>query len=159
MSGFDPYPVFPTLTLGQLAEYFGVTSHVIGRWLKDIDFRSTNGRPSQQAIEAGVAQPVRPSNGGKPFWAWTKEKSLQLLEASGYKRLGPPKIQEAVEQNLIGPFTAERSDPEGGGFEIKDATGITAIWCQGEVLAGRLVKLLNICHCTGKWFVEAQPVG
>ena len=151
MSGYDPYP-FPSLNQSQLGEYFGVTSHVVGRWLKDCGMRLPNSQPSEDAIAAGVAVQVDLADGRRPFWAWGKEAAIKVLEASGHRRLGPPKPTSPPPLKLTGPFTAHQSDPEGDGFEIADSHGVVALWCRGQLMADRMVKLLNLCQKNGIWF-------
>ena len=146
----DMYPSFTPLKLGQLGEYFGETSHVIGRWLKEMGVRLPNGEPTEEAKDAGVAVLVVPPDGSHVFWVWDKEKTLTLLERAGHQRLTPPHADGPAPTKLLGPFTAR---PNGGdGFEIVDANGIVGIWCRGEWLSGVLVKLLNVCHRNNLFF-------
>jgi hypothetical protein len=152
MGETDPYPAFVTLNLTQLGKYFGTSPHIVGKWLKEIGLRGPTGEPTPRAIDGGVVKRVMPSNDIQPFWAWHKEKSLMLLESAGHRRICPQPESEPSQENLIGPFSVLRSDPQSSGFEISDSTGVTGIWVRGEVLATRVTKLLNLCHQMGKWF-------
>jgi hypothetical protein len=148
----DLYPAFETLNQRQLGHLFGVSSHQVGRWLKEIGLRRYDGEPAQKAIDEGIAAPVNLDDGTHPFWAWAKEATVRILEAAGHARVSAATTPLAPLPQLLGPFTAKRSDAEGDGFEVADSNGLVAIWCRGEELAGRVVKLLNLAHEAKKWF-------
>lgn len=143
----DPFPKFSFLTLTQLGELFGVSSHVVGRRLHEIGLRLPNGEPCQRAIDAGLVQKVTPGNGSHFFWSWEKERTIQILELIGCRRVQP----QPPAPTLTGPFSA-RSNGEGDGFEISDANGVVAIWGRGEGLSKTIVALLNLAHKHGRCF-------
>jgi len=147
----DPFPCFDTLSQKQLGEIFGVSSHVVGRWLKEIGMRFSSGEPTPDAIAGGIAVQVDPGGDMRPFWAWSKEKIVVLLAAAGKARAGM-EVAPVVPPQLSGPFTIQPNQSESDGFEIADGNGVVAIWCRGEWLAGVLEKLLNLCHRTKKYF-------
>lgn len=148
MEGHDPFPSFTTLKLGQVGEYFGVSSHVVGKWLKDAGLRLPNGEPTQAVRNAGIAELVVLDSGIHPFWAWHKEKTIRLLEDAGHRRI-KSSVPPPQPEKPVGPFT---SRPSGGDqFEFLDANGLTSIWCRGERLANLLVEVLNLCHRCGKF--------
>lgn len=73
-------------SLTQLGKLYGVSSHVVGRWLKGLGLRNEDGKPSCQAFaECYVAQ--RPSRQpGTYFWTWHREKTTALLDNMCYPR-------------------------------------------------------------------------
>jgi hypothetical protein len=81
------------LSLTELGRLYGVSSHVVGRWLKGLGLRTTDGRPSAEAFGQGyVAQ--RPSRQrGTYFWVWHADKTTGILDGMRY-----PRAAEGVEQ-------------------------------------------------------------
>jgi hypothetical protein len=81
------------LSLTELGRLYGVSSHVVGRWLKGLGLRTTDGRPSAEAFGQGyVAQ--RPSRQpGTYFWVWHTDKTTAILDGMRY-----PRAAEGVEQ-------------------------------------------------------------
>lgn len=47
-------------TLTELGRLYGVSSHVVGRWLKNLGLRTESGQPSNQAFADGFVS-QRPS--------------------------------------------------------------------------------------------------
>ena len=80
------------LSLTDLGRLYGVSSHVVGRWLKGLGLRTKDGRPSAEAFAQGyVAQ--RPSRQpGTYFWIWHADKTTAILDGMRYPRavLDPP---------------------------------------------------------------------
>jgi hypothetical protein len=139
----DLFPHFSTLTQKQIGEHFGVSSVIVGRWLKEAGLRQRNGEPTQAAIDAGFAEPVDLGDGTRPFWAWRK-KMVEFLEKQGHVR---PLVEmpDAPPQNhLTGPFTSRSND--GDGHEILDSNGVVGVWVRGEENAKEVVMLMNLSH-------------
>ena len=74
------------LSLTELGRLYGVSSHVVGRWLKGLGLRTQDGRPSPEAHAQGyVAQ--RPSRQpGTYFWIWHAAKTTAILDGMRYPR-------------------------------------------------------------------------
>ena len=71
-------------TMRSLGAVFGVSSHFIGRVLKEMGLRTPDGQPSYQAQEAGL---VKLAEGPQPWlrlWLWHKERTTALLEKAGF---------------------------------------------------------------------------
>jgi len=73
-------------TLGRL---FRVTSHIVGRALKEIGLRLPDGDPSPRAFELGLVkkEPI-PGQKSLDYWVWQLEKTIPLLESAGLKQGG-----------------------------------------------------------------------
>ncbi len=80
-------------TMKEIGQAFGVTSHAIGKRLKEIGLRTMDGKPSREAFDEGYCEPHWTHDGKHYCWAWDKSKTMALLEASGLsmiKRDEPP---------------------------------------------------------------------
>jgi hypothetical protein len=72
------------LSQTELGKHFGVSSHVVGRWLREIGLRTPTGKPTSRAFDEGlVAQ--RPSRGiGTYFYVWQSGNiGQEILDADG----------------------------------------------------------------------------
>lgn len=76
----------PFATMRQLGSMFGVSSHVIGKKLKEAGLRTPLGDPSQEARVGGYVKHVRRDD-GICFWAWNVEKTTAVLKSAGLERL------------------------------------------------------------------------
>lgn len=147
----DPFPTFEYLTQTQLGEIFGITSHQVGRKLKEAGLRTATNQPSPSAFAGGWVKQVT-VDGACTFSTWSKEKVVTLLEQTGHQRKGvgvgdaPSPIPKRT--NLVGPFAARKSSKDG--YEIVGADGIVSVWVRGGTDADRLVALLNLAHRFGK---------
>ena len=74
------------LSLTELGRIYGVSSHVVGKWLKGLGLRASDGSPSAQAFnEKYVSQ--RPSRQpGTYYHVWHAQKTTDLLDAMQYPR-------------------------------------------------------------------------
>jgi hypothetical protein len=72
---------FWTMKEGGVA--FGVTSHVIGKRLKEIGVRSADGKPSGAAFPGGYCARHWTSDGRNYCWAWEWTKTIESLERAG----------------------------------------------------------------------------
>jgi hypothetical protein len=67
----------------------GLTSHQIGKQLKRIGLRTSEGKPSQLAFSNDlVAQQF--DGYGHYLWAWDRDEVLRLLAAAGVKVMDAP---------------------------------------------------------------------
>ena len=126
------------VTMTEIGKLYGVSSHVVGRWLREIGMRTEWGqRPSQNAIDGGYCRlaPIAPGRGH--FYKWHKERTLAALEAAGHH----PNPEIPITNRLVGPFNAEQSGENG--YRIVGDDGAVAIWVFGEEAARIVVKLLN----------------
>ena len=150
----DPFIIFDVLTQTQLGKLFGVSSHTIGRWLKEVGLRRPDGEPTQKAIDGGIAVSVTLDGDAHSFWGWAKGPTIRILEAAGHQLVSttavpssPPQTSNPLPDNLTGPFSAKSNG--GDGFAIEDANGIAGYWTRGEKRTKKLVEILNYFHDKG----------
>jgi hypothetical protein len=72
------------MSLTQLGRYYGVTSHIMGRWLIHVGLRTTNLRPSQVAFSDGYVK-KRDCRNERDFWVWHMLKTMGRLKEAGYE--------------------------------------------------------------------------
>ena len=76
------------VTLRELGQFFGTTSHVVGRMLKEIGLRTKEGKPTRAAFTGGFCDQRWYED--KYLWAWAKEKTQRVLEEEGLERRSRP---------------------------------------------------------------------
>lgn len=146
----DPFPFYETLTQTQLGMLFGESSHVVGRWLKELGLRLPNGKPSPRAIEAGWVTTC--SDGPVSFPVWSKDKVVAALERAGHRRQGSdpqapaPTLSTTI--TLVGPFSTRQESEDG--WAIVGGDGIVSQWLRGRANAVFVTDLLNLAHKCGK---------
>jgi len=74
------------VSLTELGELYGVTSHKVGRWLKDLGLRDQSGRPSREAFSDGFVAQRESTRPGTYFYVWNLAKTTVLLDKMGYPR-------------------------------------------------------------------------
>lgn len=126
---------FEFISLTQLGQLFGASSHQMGRWLVEVGLRTQYYEPSQQAIDGGFISIAKPE-GGRPFVAWHREKTIQVLEQAGHVR-----IDCSSTEQVVGPFSAKATDD--GKVVISDRSGFSCCVADDRVIAAKLVRLLN----------------
>jgi hypothetical protein len=138
---------YKLMTQTQVGKLFGVSSHVVGRWLVEIGLRNDRGRPSLQAHQGGYCE-TAPSHGSGYHWAWHAEKTVTALEAAGHRRVSPAPVELVEPPRLLGPFTTRQG--EGGQIEVVGADGNVGVLVSGERNANSVVALMNLAHRHGK---------
>ena len=72
-------------TMKDIGAAFGMTSHKVGKLLKEHGLRTADGRPSPKSFDSGlVAQKFDES--GHYLWSWQVAAITSLLEQSGHTR-------------------------------------------------------------------------
>ena len=77
---------YKNLSQRQLGKIFGVSSHVIGRWLKAIGLRNPNGKPSYKAFQEEFVDQA-PNGKGGYYYVWNAERTIAALEEAGHQRI------------------------------------------------------------------------
>lgn len=132
---------FKNMTLTQLGELFGVSSHQVGNWLVEIGFRTEDKRPSKCAFERKIVS-EGPSRGQGYNWIWKSGDTVASLEAAGHKRVFPAPPDLIVPPPLIGPFCLKTGS--GGNFRIENKDGETVLVGQGDANGKSLYKVLEV---------------
>jgi hypothetical protein len=132
---------FEYMTLTQLGEIFGVSSHKVGDWLVEIDFRTENKRPSKMAFEKDVVK-EGPSRGQGYNWVWHAEKTITALEVAGHKRVFPAPRDLVDPSPMVAPFAIRTTDE--GNFLIENGDGEPILLGQNEESCKLLVRILEV---------------
>ena len=66
-------------TMKEIGSQLGTTSHQVGKSLKALGLRTTDGRPSQKAFQGGYCAQRWTQDGLNYLWAWHGEKTLNAL--------------------------------------------------------------------------------
>ncbi len=69
----------------ELGNLFGVTSHRIGQWLREIGWRTSKNKPSQEAFDRDLARPISSGRNNGYFYVWHATKTIEALEKAGHK--------------------------------------------------------------------------
>jgi hypothetical protein len=72
------------LSLTELGHLFGVSSHVMGRWLKAIGLRTADNQPSDRAFQEGYVTQRPSRNPGTFYWVWNLPKTIDALTKAGH---------------------------------------------------------------------------
>jgi len=146
---------FKHMTLTQLGQLFGVTSHRVGKWLVDIGLRTNEGRPSAQAHRGQFVE-TAPSRNQGYIWAWHAERTVAALEEAGHHRVSPPPLDLVEPPALVDPFSLRPA--EGGAFDIVSADGGVGVRVWGSTNAALVRKLLDLAARYGELGANA-PTG
>jgi hypothetical protein len=79
-------------TMREIGMRLGLTSHQVGRRLKELGLRTPEGRPSRRAFEAGLCGQRRAPDGEHYVWGWDGERALKLVAGDGPKPTTPPLV-------------------------------------------------------------------
>ena len=134
------------MTMRQIGQLFGVSSHTVGRWLKELRLRTDRGTPSHEALASGVAT-QRYGDGATYHYVWQSKGTVAALEDAGHERVPhpPPELVEATV--LAGPF--ETSEADGGKCHVVGGDGEVAIVVTGKRNALLVCRVLNIAYRAG----------
>jgi hypothetical protein len=70
----------------EIGKQFGLTSHAVGRALKELGLRDWSGKPSREAFAGGYCAQRWTSDGEHYCWAWHGTKTIEVLQAHGFVR-------------------------------------------------------------------------
>jgi hypothetical protein len=135
------------MTLTQIGQLFGVSSHQIGKWLVEPGLRTSKNRPSSMAHENGFVM-QGPSRGGTGYiWVRHSEKTVAALQAKGHQRIPNPPPWLVDAPRLCGPFEKRANDQNS--IDVVNDDGSVCLVVTGEANAAVLVKVLNAAHKSG----------
>ena len=78
--------------LTEIGRLFGFSAVKLGSELKALGLRSTDGKPSPEALEQNLATST-PMKGGFEFYMWHKKRLPERLRQAGLKQVGGPSDQ------------------------------------------------------------------
>lgn len=91
------------LTQTQIGKIYGVSSHVIGKWLKGLSLRNEQGQPTRKAVVEGYARQAPSTQPNTYFWVWHKQWTMNLFDRMNYPRAA------TTEPTSAGPTSAGQS--------------------------------------------------
>lgn len=142
-----------TLSMRQIGALYGVSSHVVGKWLAELGLRD-GGKPTAKAFQGGYCEQAPNGQNGKYYYVWNKKKTLQALKAAGHIFPGQETKEEQKPTGeagrLLGPFSYRRCSTNG--FEIVGSDGAVPVWVIGEKNAQDTVWLYNLAYRHGRLF-------
>lgn len=74
------------LSLRDLGKLYGVSSHEVGKWLKNLGLRNETGYPTTEAIKDGLVKKAPSKQPGTYFWVWNTSKTTEILDNMCYPR-------------------------------------------------------------------------
>lgn len=142
------YQQYKFVNQTQLGRMFGVTSHVMGRWLVEIGLRTVDLKPSRKAFDGGFMTKADTGRGAGWYYVWHRRKTIAALEAAGYKRVETTPAPVANGGGgLKGPFELHPSDNDI--FELRNTDGQFNVRIFGRKDAELLLRMLNLAHKHG----------
>jgi hypothetical protein len=135
--------------LKEIGAEVGASSHKMGKWLVELEYRDLAKEPTHKAWHEGMCEQRRDESGHFQV-VWHKRKVLKALEDAGFI---PARQHEAAvsesEVKMIGPFEMQKTT--GGGVEIVNRQGNVVCVSYWPDCGGQIVSLLNIAHELGKF--------
>lgn len=132
---------FEFMSLTQLGEIFGVSSHKVGDWLVEIGFRTESKRPSKLAFENDVVK-EGPSRGQGYNWVWHTDRTIRALEAVGHQRVFPAPRGLVDPSPMVAPFAIRTTSD--GNFLVENGEGEPILLGQHHESCKLLVRILEI---------------
>ena len=93
------------LSLTELGRLYGVSSHVVGRWLKGLGLRTEDGRPSEKAFSEDYVSRRPSRHPGTYFWIWHTDKTTGILDGMRYPRAATTEVYDP--DTVLGAPAAE----------------------------------------------------
>lgn len=137
---------YKTLTQTQLGQLFGVSSHVIGKWLSEVGLRGQGNRPTDKARREGYCGKAAAGPSGF-HWVWVAGKTVAALQAAGHAIVADPPEDLIEPPTLEGPFALSSADRR----HVLNAAGEVVVKTTSERNADALLKLLNLADRHGKF--------
>lgn len=142
------------MTQTQLGDLFGVTSHKIGQWLKDIGLRDADGKPSDEAHREGYCKQA-PSGPSGYHWVWNSEQTVAAFRETGHQLVPNPPQKLVAAAILNGPFSVRKS--AGSEFVIENEDGSVSLWGNTKMTSDVVARILNVAHDKGVIDRLCQP--
>lgn len=133
-----------------LGLYFGVSSHVIGRWLAELKLRVVHGNPTMLARSLGlVTKAARGQGRHGTYYVWHRQRTILLLEQAGHKPVDVPDEFRWLKFDgaLTGPFDLLPVGDES--YVIRNCQGRSCGCYENRETAAKIALLLNLAHEKG----------
>jgi hypothetical protein len=137
---------FKHLSQTQLGELFGVTSHTVGKWLKNLGLRDEAGSPTKKAHDGRFCKQTIAGDKGS-LWVWESVNTVAALKDAGHPiLLNPPQslVSPAI---LNGPFTVQSMAESI--CVIANGDGSDCIRVNNPMTAEVVARILNLAHEKG----------
>lgn len=131
------------LTLAELGRVFGVSEKMVGKWLTDMNLRTSKGKPSFTAHSEDWVTFVR-SQSPNDKYVWRSKRTVAALVANGAKPVMPPPADLFTASDLDGPFKIRTNSDSH--HEVVGANGEVEVWVAGDRNAQIVCQLLNVGH-------------
>lgn len=145
---------FEYISLRQLGQLFGDSSHTVGKWLKTLGLRDAEGLPTRKAHDGRYCKQT--FAGEKcTLWVWHSEKTVAALKEAGHPLLLDPPRDLVSPAILNGPFTVRATSDSI--CVIENADGSDCIRVNNSMTADVVAKILNMAHEKGVIDRLCQP--
>ncbi|OYW20583.1 MAG: hypothetical protein B7Z55_07080 [Planctomycetales bacterium 12-60-4] len=134
------------MNMVDLGRLFGVSSHQIGKWLKELGLRRDNGTPSTAAYDQKLVS-FSYERWGTYNAVWNAEKVVRILEDAGHQPVVNPPSNLVEPPTLIGPFSLRGLD--GDRWQVIGSDGEAALVVTIEANARAVQRVMNIAHRAG----------
>ena len=74
-------------TMKEIGAVFAISSHGVGKKLKELGLRTLDGKPSSEAYRQGLVQQRWTHDHAHYCWAWHWEKTVALLREAGCREV------------------------------------------------------------------------
>lgn len=145
---------FEYMSLKQLGELFGDTSHKAGKWLKALGLRDEEGLPTKKAHEGRYCK-MKSAGDKCTLWVWHSEKTVAVLKEAGHPMLLDPPRDLVSPAILNGPFTVRTTADSI--CVIENGDGSDCIRVNNSMTADVVAKILSIAHEKGVIDRMCQP--
>ena len=137
---------FKHMTLTQLGQLFGVSSHNVGKWLKSLGLRDEEGLPTKKAHDGRYCKQTLAGDKGT-LWVWESEKTVAALKEAGQPMLLNPSTSLVSPAILNGPFSVRTTATSICVIENED--GSDCIRVNNSMTADVVLRILNAAHKCG----------
>ena len=131
------------MNMVDLGRLFGVSSHQIGKWLKDLGLRRANGTPSTTAYQQKLVS-FSYEQWGTYNAVWHVDRVVRILEHADHQQVADLPSDLVELPTLTGPFSLREIG--NGKQQIVGNDGEVAITVAGETNAKVVLRVMNIAH-------------
>jgi hypothetical protein len=71
-------------TMRAIGAEVGLTSHKIGKALKETGYRDLQGKPSDKAFSEELVKDLPSTQPGTYIWGWDSDRTISILKENGY---------------------------------------------------------------------------